>query len=267
LSLNEDGSSGSFGLHGVSVSENTSIGVRVDEEAVFYSSPDCEFESNTTAGVYVEIAEANPNTTGTKTINGKFLLNGADIWINKTSTAFVGGGFYFSCRIDNAYLGSTVGLKVDVLSGHAPIDSPAFLLGKNIAGPTGPVTSSQISTNFAGTDERKGPFIKRYILPTTYVSGNVFAYLPPGLVVSVARMYFTANASGFTNISMGDQANNTRYFNAAFNAEVVSLNSWQTATIALPQVVIDGTNNQLRVIGSGGWLSAAAVVEIQGYIA
>jgi len=266
LSLNEDGTGGSFGLHGVSVSENSTFGVRVHEEAAFYSSPDCEFESNVTAGVYVEIKEANPASTGVRTIGGKFLTNGSDIWINKTTTTFAGGGFHFPCRIDDVYLGSATALQVNVPAGHAPIDSPAFILGRNISGPTGPVTSSQISTNFAGTDERKGPFTRRYVLTTAYVSGNVFAYLPFGLVVSAIRMYFTANASGFTNISLGDQASATRYLNAAFNAQVVALNTWQNGTITLPQLIIDNTNNQLRVVGSGGWLTSAAVVEIQGYV-
>ena len=182
-----------------------------------------------------------------------------------TSSSFSGGGFHFPCKIDDAYLGSAIGLKVDVPLGHAPIDSPAFILGKNITGPTGPVAESQISTNFAGTDDRKGAYSKRIVVPTSYVSGTVIAYLPKGLVVTTMRCYFTANSSGFTSISLGDQVNGSRYL-TGINGQTVTLNTWQTATITPPQVELDGTNNAIRFAGTAGWLSAASVVEIDGYL-
>ncbi len=268
LNVDANAAGGSFGFHGVTISENTGIGLQFDEECNIYMSPDCEIENNSTCGIYCEIKEANPTVAGQKRIGGKFISNGGgvtDIWINKTTSAFSGGGFHFPFKIDDAYLGGSASLRVDVPSGHAPIDSPAFILGRNIAGPSGEVSSSQISANFAGTDERKGPYFKRWVIPTSYVSGTVFAYLPFGLVASVVRVYFTANCSSFSSISLGDQGSGTRYL-SGINGQSVSLNAWQTATISPPQLVIDNTNNALRLAGTAGWLSAAAVVEVQGYV-
>ena len=159
LSLNRDSTAagGDFGLHGVTVSENTEYGVMVDEEAILYTSPDCQFEANGIAGIYTEIAEANPNTSGAKTIGGKFLTNGADIWVDKTTTTFADGNFFFPFAIDGAYLGSTDGLKVTIPGGHSPLKSRAFSIGRNVAGLTnGSLTPSQISANFQGTWVRDG---------------------------------------------------------------------------------------------------------------
>jgi hypothetical protein len=159
LSLNRDSTAagGDFGLHGVTASENTEYGVMVDEEAILYTSPDCQFESNGIAGIYTEIAEANPNTSGCKTIGGKFLTNGADIWVDKTTTAFADGNFFFPFSIDGAYLGSALGLKVTVPVGHSPLRSPKFSIGRNVAGLTnGSLTPSQVSANFSGTWVREG---------------------------------------------------------------------------------------------------------------
>jgi hypothetical protein len=264
ISLNIDTAGGDFGFHGVTISENTGIGLIVDEECNLYISPDCQFEANATCGIYCEIAEVNPNSSGQKRIGGKFISNGASVWINKTTTAFSGGGFNWPMKLDDMYFGDAVGLKIDVPVGHAPIDSPSFIIGRNTVGTAGPVASSQISANFAGTDERKQPYSKRISIATSYVSGTVFAYLPTGLVVTSARMYFTANCSGFSSISLGDQASSGRYL-SGINGQTVTLNTMQVATIAVPQVVTDSTNNAVRLAGTGGWLSAAAVVEIEGY--
>ena len=265
LSLNEDAASGSFSLHGVSVSENTQYGVRVHEEAVLFTDPGCEFESNAIAGIYCEIKEANPNSSGVKFIGGKFLTNGADIFINKTTTAFSGGGFRWPWKIDDAYLGSATGLRIDVPGGHVGLDDPEFAIGRNVAGnSSGRLQTSQISSNFLGTWERRSPFSKRYVLPTTYTSGSLIDSLPVGLCVTSVRIYMTANCTAFSQIQLGDQSNGTRY--AAFNGQTQPLNSWVTWTPPVPQLIIDSTNNLLRAVGTAGWLSAAAVVEVTGYL-
>lgn len=265
LSLNVDASAGSFSLHGVTVSENSDKGIWVDEEVVLYMDGGCEIESNAVAGVYWEIAEANPNSSGVKTIQGKFLTNGADIYINKTTSAYAGGGFRCPVRIDNASLASAVALRIDVPDGHIGIDDPNFVIGRNVSGNSnGSLVGSQISQNFLGTWERRAPFSKRYVVPSSYVSGAVIDSLPAGLVVESFRAYMTANCTSFSSLQFGDQGDGTRYFSIG-NGQTQSLNTWVTWTPPVPQFITDAGSNQIRIVGTGGWLSAAAVVEIKGY--
>lgn len=265
ISLNEDGSSGSFSFHGVTVSENTTFGIRVHEEAILFTDAGCEFESNGTAGLYCEIKEVNPNSSGVKTICGKFLTNGVDIYINKTTTAFSSGGFRFPWRIDDASLASTPALRIDVPGGHVGIDDPNFVIGRNVSGASsGRLTASQVSSNFLGTWERRGSFAKRYVIPASFTSGSLVDSLPTGLCLSSVRIYLTANANAFTQIQLGDQLSATRY--AAFNGQTQALNTWVTWAPAVPQLIIDSTNNQLRLIGTAGWNNTQAVVEVTGYL-
>lgn len=156
-SLNENGSAGSFAFFGCTLSESQ-YGIRSDEECVITVSG-CEFESLTNsgngAGIYINIAEANPNSSAAKTIVGnKFLSNDADIWIDKTTSAFSGGGFAWPMLIDSNTLVSSTALKITVPAGHVGIDSKLFVFGAANAGPNGPVSSGQISANFLGYDAR-----------------------------------------------------------------------------------------------------------------
>ena len=158
VSLNVDGSAGSFALFGCTLSEG-GVGLIADEECVLYVAG-CEFESNNVAGglgagVYIAIAEANPNSEAPKVfVNNKFLFNDAGIWIDKTTSAFSGGGFAWPMLIDgNAFIDADA-IKITVPVGHTGIDSKQFVLGASNAGQSGPLQPSQISANFLGYDMR-----------------------------------------------------------------------------------------------------------------
>lgn len=158
MSFNADGSAGSFALFGCTLSEG-GVGLVADEECVLYVAG-CEFESNNVAGnvgagIYIEIAEANPNSEAAKVfINNKFLFNDAGIWINKTTSAFSGGGFAWPMLIDGNTFIDADAIKITVPAGHVGIDSKQFVLGCSNAGLGGPLQPSQISSNFLGYDMR-----------------------------------------------------------------------------------------------------------------
>lgn len=268
LSLNEDTSDGSFSVYGMTLSESQ-YGIRTNEEANL-TVVGCEFEtlvnSGDGAGIYIPIVEANPTTTGVKTIHGnKFLSSDSDIWINKTAVNGADGTFHFPVSIEGNYFGSSTALRISVPGGHMPMSSQAFVFGEANAGPTGPVTASQISTNFNGTKMWRKRITRRYTFNGSTVSGQVLDSIPVGTVMLSARVYLTANASGFTQIQIGDQANATRY--AAFNAQTQPLNTWINWTSAVPELIIDGTDNKLTIIGTAGILGATGVIEIDGFIA
>lgn len=264
ISYFEDTVGGSVGLHGCTLSES-SRGFSGNREVKFYSSPDCEFEANSVAGVYFSITGDNPNTSAPKTVCGKFLTNAVDIWVDKTTTAYGDGGFYWPMRIDEVYLGSAVGLKVTVPPGHFGIDSPAFILGRNIAGPSnGQVLDSQLSPNFMGTDERKRRVTWRYPFSGSTASGAVLDSLPPGMVMLSVRAYLTVNASSYTALQIGDQSNGSRYL--SFDASAQPLNTWVTWSPSIPQLVINGSNNHLLIAGTAGIKGAAGMIEVDGYI-
>jgi hypothetical protein len=266
VSLNEDGSAGSFAFFGCTLSESQ-YGIRAHEECVL-TVTGCEFESltnsGTGAGIYVEIKEANPNSGAAKTIVGnKFLTNDADIWVNKTTSAFAGGGFAWPMLIDGNTLNSTTALKVTVPSGHVGLDSPQFVLGAANAGTSGPLASSQVSANFFGHDARKRRITRRYTIPSTWTSGATVDVLPIGMVLQTVRVYLTANASGFTALQLGHQTTATAY--AFFDAQAGALNTWTTYTSTLGLVLTDSTN-RLVLGGSAGWLSTQCVIEVDGYV-
>jgi len=162
VELNLDATSGDFAFFGCTLSES-GFGIKCNEEAVL-AVYGCQFESNVSggvgAGIYIEVKEANPNTTATKVVNGcKFLTNDADIWIDKTTSAFVGGDFYWPMTIDGCILLSTNGLKITVPAGHSGMMSKAFVLGTSNSGSNNSkVADSQISANFLGSDLREYPF-------------------------------------------------------------------------------------------------------------
>lgn len=152
---------GDASFYGMTVGDGLGYGLTFNEECRIYTDPSCHFEKNASGGIYVEITQANPATSANKIICGKFLDNGPglagpDIYVNKTTTAFSGGGFFWPMKIDDCYLGSPSGLKVDVPVGHSGIDSPAFIIGKNACGPSiGQLSASQVSSNFLGIWERE----------------------------------------------------------------------------------------------------------------
>ncbi len=158
VELNLDASSGDFAFFGCTLSESV-YGIKCEEEALL-GVYGCQFESNTSAGIYIEIAEANPNTEAPKAIhNCKFINNGNDIHIDKTTTAFAGGGFHFPLSIDSCVLQSTNAIHITVPTGHTGIDSPAFVIGASNGGNvSSKLGDSQISSLFLGTDLRDYPF-------------------------------------------------------------------------------------------------------------
>jgi hypothetical protein len=172
-------------------------------------------------------------------------------------------------RIDGNHFGDATALELVVPGGEPGFCSTAFVLGASNTGTTaitGVLAASQISSKFFGSDERKRRYSKRFAFTGSYSSGAVIDMLPAGLVPTSVRMYLTANASGFTAFSLGDIANSSRYLTIA-NAQTQALNTWVSWTPVVPQVVIDATNNQFRLIGSGGILSAAGIIEVEGYVA
>jgi hypothetical protein len=162
VELNLDTASGDFAFFGCTLSES-GFGIKADEEALL-GVYGCQFESNQSsgngAGIYIAIAEPNPNTEGSKVIsNCKFINNDADIWVDKTTTAFSGGGFHWPMTIDGCVLQSTNAIKVTVPAGHVGIDSPAFVIGPSNSGNNATrLGNSQISANFLGSDLREYPF-------------------------------------------------------------------------------------------------------------
>lgn len=267
-SLNEDTSSGSFAFFGCTLSESQ-FGIRINEEAQL-TVQGCEFEKLTNAGagagIYIAIKEANPSSGAARTITGnKFLSSDCDIWIDKQTTAFAGGGFFWAMLIDGNYFGSAEAIRITVPANHTGIDSPAMVLGAANTGlNNGALQDSQVSANFLGTDMRKRRFTRRYRFDATYVSGKALDSLPVGLCVTSARMFLTAQATAFTQLQLGDGANGSRY--AAFNGQTQALNTWVGYSGAPPQVVIDGNSNKLAITGTAGMFSAAGWVEIDGYM-
>lgn len=268
VSCNEDTLGGSFSFFGCTLSESY-YGIRANEEAVL-TVMGCELEALTNsgggAGIYIPIADSNPNSSGTKTIIGnKFLSSDADIWINKTTTAFSGGGFTWPMKIDGNYLGSASALKITVPSGHAGIDSQAFVLGDTNAGTNnGLLASSQISPLFFGNDQRRRRITKR-ITFTAPATGTLLDMLPTGMVLQTVRYYLTANATTFTGLKLGDQSNDQR-FGGLINAQTQALNTWITYSSTLGDV-IDSTRNNLKItFTAGAPYGCAGVIEIDGYL-
>jgi hypothetical protein len=267
--LNTDTFGGSFAFFGCTLSESC-YGIVANEETIL-TVTGCEFEKliksgSLGAGIYITMTETNPNTTGTKTIIGnKFLLSDVDIWVNKTSTTFPGGSFYFPMLIDGNYLGSTESMRLSVPSGDYGFASPAFVFGQSNSGPTGPVLASQISANFYGTDLRKRRITKKYTFGASYVSGNILDILPQNFVVLSVRMYLTANASAFTGIALGNATDNQAFI-PLFNGQTQALNTWLNYTPTVPQYISDTENKSLLLlVGTNGMLGATGIVEIDGY--
>ena len=89
--------------------------------------------------------------------------------------------------------------------------------------------------------------------------------MPGEFVPLSVRMYLTANASGFTSLSLGDGDNGARYL-SGINGDTQALNAWLDWTPVVPEfIVTTQAQTQFRIIGTGGMLGTTGVVEIDGY--
>lgn len=263
---NLDTASGDVALFGCTLAD-AKRGLVINEEASL-TVHGCSFEAlqdgGNGAGIYSEIKEVNPNSQGAKNVTGnKFFNNDASIWINKTSAAFSAGNFSWPMLIDaNSFLDASA-LKITVPVGNKPLNSQQFVLGAANAGlSNGELSTSQITTNYMGNDLRKQTITRRYTFgPTTAVD----TVLISKMVITSARVYLSANSTIFTSLSVGDAANNTRYF--SFNAQTQALNTWVNWTSPVPQFVIDDSSKlNLVIFGTAGLQGATGVFEITGYI-
>jgi hypothetical protein len=262
---NTDTSSGDLSLFGCTLAD-AQYGLVANEESVL-TITGCSFEnlknSGNGAGIYIEIKEVNPNSQGAKTITGnKFLLSDIDIWIDCTNASTQGGNFAWPMLIDSNTMVSPEALRITMLAGSRPMSSSQFVLGASNTGlNNGLLAASQISDNYAGYFTYNRVFRSRYAIGTNSTIGQ----LPSGLVVTKARVYLTANASGFTQLRFGDSTNNTRY--VTLNAQTQALNTWVDWTPTVPEFIAT-TSLECTLIcgGSAGFLGFAGIAEIEGYI-
>jgi hypothetical protein len=266
IEWNLDTNSGDLALFGCTLAD-ASYGIKTNEESTITISG-CSFEnlkySGNGVGIYIEIKEANPSSQGNKTIIGnKFLLNDVSIWIEKTTTALSGNSFSFPMLIDSNVMIDAEALRITLPSGEPPMSGENFVLGAANAGANGTLASSQISDNYAGRDMRKQNVARRVTFGPT---GTGKLQLPIGMVVTSARVYFTANSSGFTALFGGDAENNNRYY-SGINGQTTPLNTWTDWVAPVPQFIVNTESRQQIVLsGTGGLLGAVGVFEIQGYI-
>jgi hypothetical protein len=148
-------------LFGCTVSEGNG-GIWLNEEAGFYMSG-CEIENNKTnnflpnnasaAGLYINIAEANPNSDAVRYVVGnKFLSNTKDIWIEKTVAGWT-SGINYPMVIDGNALMSSIAVQCDT-----GIDQSSMVFGASNSGNNnGRIADSQL-VNFAGSDLRDFPY-------------------------------------------------------------------------------------------------------------
>ena len=267
IQWNTDTNSGDLSLFGCTLAD-AQYGIVSNEEAQLMISG-CSFEAirktgGLGAGIYMELKELNANSDSAKTIIGnKFYNNDCSIWLNKTSTAS-SGQFSWPMLIDGNTIIDAEALRITIPAGEQPMSGQNFVLGAANSGlNVGFLSASQVSTNFAGRDMRKHNLTRRVQFGPTD-QGRII--LPAGMVVTGARMYLTANASGFTNLFGGDSVDNARYY-GGINGQTAPLNTWTTWTPPVPQHVIDNELKQDVVLsGTGGLLGATGIFEIEGYI-
>ena len=158
-SLYEGTSNGDFAFFGCTLSESH-YGIRANNTCAL-NVIGCTFEAlkynGQGAGIYIDIRGENPNSQAQRVILGnKMLRSDADIWVDKKTSAFSGGGFTWAMYIEGNTLLSETSLKVTVPEGHEGIDSPLFVFGASNTGlNNGRVADSQISENFKGCDMRR----------------------------------------------------------------------------------------------------------------
>lgn len=268
-SLNEDTPAGDFKFLGGSMGDG-SFGIKT----TFGASLSCKgvhFESNKNAGagaaIYrVATAGQNASTQGVLDLVGNFFFdNDASLWCDKQTALSSDGNFHFPVLFDaNTCLDANT-IKLTVPVGEPGFGSKAFVIGESNSGTSGnALGASQVSALFFGTDLRKKFISKRYTWTGSFTSGGIVDFLPSNFVPTLVRVYMTANASGFTTLKFGDQVNDTRYVTIA-DAQTQALNTWVNYTPTVPEFIVDTTTNQLRIIGSGGILSSAGVIEVQGF--
>jgi len=266
-SLNEDTVNGVFSFFGCTIGDGTT-GISTNDE-VSLEIHGSNFEANSNCGIYVltPAAKANSNSSHFRNILGsEFYNNGVSIWFDKQATSASDGNFNYPTRIDANSFSDALAIKLTVPGGHPGFASTNFVIGASNCGlNNGALQASQVSAFFFGTDERRRRYSKRFAFTGSYVSGSAIDMLPVGLVPTSVRMYLTANASGFTAFNLGDIGNSSRYLTIA-NAQTQVLNTWVSWTPTVPQLLIDATNNQFRLIGTGGILGAAGVIEVEGYV-
>jgi hypothetical protein len=243
------------------------IGINCIDETLL-SVVGSHFENLSVAGIYCPTynAKANPISEGCKYITGnQFLSNTASLWFDNKSSGANASGFFYPVHIDGNTSFDALFLKLTITTGGS-FNSTAFVLGaSNVGTSNGALAATQISSLFQGTDLRKYRYTRQFVFDGTYVSGNAIAYLPPNFIPLSVRMYLTANASGFTALSLGDQANNSRYI-AGFNGNTQALNTWLNYTPTVPQFKVTTSSQQLLiVVGTGGMLGAQGVIEVDGY--
>jgi len=266
---NTDTTSGDLSLFGCTLAD-AQYGLIANEESSLMISG-CSFEnlkkppSAFGAGIYIEINEANPSSDNNKTIVGnKFLLSDCDIWINCVNASTVGGQFNWPMLIDGNTLLSPEALRITMPVGSRPMSSSQFVLGASNAGLNGGLLQpSQISANFAGNFTFNRVFRRKYAVGVG--SSVKLDQLPPGLVVTRARIYLSANATVFTQLFFGDSANNSRY--AAFDASTQALNTWVDWTPTVPEFIAStALECDLLCGGTAGFQGFVGVAEIEGYI-
>ena len=263
-----DTNSGDLSMFGCTMAD-AHYGIVCNEEAQL-TIMGCSFENLTKsgssgAGIYVEIKETNPASGSAKTIIGnKFLTNDASISLVKTTTTGSGNAWSWPMLIDGNTMLDTTALRITLQSGEPPMSAQNFVLGAGNAGlSNGYLTSSQISTNFAGRNMRQQS-VSRSVTFGPSALGTI--QLPAGMVVLSARMYLTANATSATSLFGGDADNNTRYYSGV-NGQTAPLNTYTTWAAPVPQFIISNDlQQQVTLSGTAGLLGATGVFEIQGYI-
>jgi len=268
-SLNEDADGGDFKFVGGSIGDGK-IGIKTK----FSQSLICKgvhFEQNTNTGTGAAIYRyaplgANASTSAVLDITGcEFFGNDASLWCEKLTLSSSDGNFSYPVIFDANTCLDSVAIKLTVPSGEPGFGSKMFVIGESNSGTSGNALGpSQVSTKFFGTDLRKKFISKRYTWGASSVSGGIVDFLPGSFVPTLVRVYMTANATGFTTLRFGDQALDTRYVTIA-NAQTQALNTWVNYTPAVPEFVVDTTSNQLKIVGTGGILSSAGVIEVQGF--
>jgi len=268
IQWNTDTTSGDLSLFGCTLAD-AQYGLIANEESSLMISG-CSFENlkktgNLGAGIYIEIKEANPASDNTKTIVGnKFLLSDCDIWLDCTNASTSAGQFSWPMLIDGNTMLSPEALRITMPGGSLPMSSGQFVLGASNSGLNGGLlAAAQISSNFAGQFPYNRVIRRRYAVGVG--ASTKIDQLPPGMVVTRARIYLSANATSFTQLFFGDGANNSRY--ASFDATTQPLNTWVDWTPPVPEFIAT-TSLQCDLICSGtaGFQGFVGVAEIEGYV-
>ncbi|WP_320736408.1 tail fiber/spike domain-containing protein [Enterobacter roggenkampii] len=164
---------------------------------------DVSLEDNRDCGIYTIIpaSVSNPNCEAAKNIRGiKFIGNGDDIWINKETTAYSGGGFSWPMYIDgNTFAGTT--RKILKITGNSPFDSQQFVFGVSNTYSGGLVPLSKIDSNFRGYNaikEQGKISISANVTATTDTNVATFT-IPAGkscIISKYSAISLSTNASG-----------------------------------------------------------------------